>query len=270
MAIGTYQSRKPDDTDSWWLQLLGIVGSQLLGISDSVVRKASEATDPIPPGPMPAISQAARKLIKHHLTALRSTIPNIEALDEEEHIQAVHPPPSPWSFPTNSYYREARPGRLNLLSEPLITDLVNIGLLIANDTGIRWRHMDQHILLVAEDTNSRHGRRVRLARSDPAAFRRARVSRSNLDGEHNTVGLEDITGTPIVRVETPPLEGGEKRVRLWTKRTCVLIDGAEVVVRHEEVVDNEGKSAKIRAREAEDARKERARSQMCWDSERWS
>ncbi|KAJ4343159.1 hypothetical protein N0V95_006732, partial [Ascochyta clinopodiicola] len=150
MAIGTYQSRKPDDTTPWWLQLLGIVGSQLLGIADSVVEKATDSTDRPHPAQATTRLQAKHELLKRHLTNLRATIPNTDALDEKEHIQFIHPPATPWSFPPGTHYREARPGRLHHLTEPLITDLVNLGLLLASPTGIRWKHMDQHILLTID------------------------------------------------------------------------------------------------------------------------
>lgn len=196
---------------------------------------------------------------------VRSIIPDHEVLDEEEHIQTIQPLPSPWSWPSNTFYREAHCGYIEYLTEPLIAELITHGLLLANETGIRWKHLDQYILVKTEEPVFNRANRPRFEKLDAHAFRRARIGMPGLNGEPN--GIEERSGTPIVELNSPPLGMGEKKVRLYSKRTCVCIDGDEAVAKEEDVEDNEGKTAG-KAREVDAGRRRKVRSKICWDSDR--
>ena len=276
VAIGTYQSRRPNDAHSWWQQSLSIVVNQLLGTANSLVKYAvSVVSSPQPD--KPSTSPVHQELIRHHLVNLRSVIPHHEALDEEEHIQSIQPLPSPWSFPSSTHYREARRGYIEYLSKPLIAELVTLGLMQANDAGIRWKHLDQYVLVTAESEGCdsvtteqevyNRTNRPRLEKLDPRAYRRERTTRPSINSEPNN--MEEKPATPIIELESASLAVGEKRVRLHPKRTCAFIGEKVTVVQIEDLEDNEGKCAEMhRRKEAERAKKRRTRSSICWDSDR--
>ncbi|KAF3042896.1 hypothetical protein E8E12_005021 [Didymella heteroderae] len=202
-----------------------------------------------------------KELIRWHLVNVRSIVPHHEVLDEDEHIRSIAPLPSPWSWPENTAFREAHRGRTEYLSEALIQELVTHGLLLANETGIRWKHLDQYILVKAEDEEPVFNRanRPRFEKLDPRAFRRKRLGRPRMNGEWNSV--DERPPTPIEELGSPLVSLGEKRVRLSSKKRCICIDEDEPVVTEEDVEDNEGKTVREVARR-------RARSKMRWDSER--
>lgn len=253
-AVSTYQSSRSNSTHAWWLQLLGITGSQLLGTASNLVEYAVSPVS-LPEPDSSTLPVIDRELIRHHLTNCRSVIPHHDTLDEEEHIESVQPLPSPWTFPLNTRYREARRGYLEHLSEPLIAELVTHGLLIASDIGIRWKHLDQYILVKTDEPSFDRANRPRLNNLDLAAFQSAKIRCLGLVEELNGM-QEERSGTPIVELGSPPLGVGEKRVRLYPKRKCVLINGDEIVVKVEDLEDNEGKTAMSRAREAEKVKKQ--------------
>lgn len=47
---------------------------------------------------------------------------------------------------------------------------------------------------------------------------------------------------PLVELRAPPLDVGEKKVRLYTNSTCLLSGREEQMERVENVTDNEGKT----------------------------
>lgn len=217
----TFHTRRPNNAHSWWLQLLNIAGSQLLGIAYDVVQRVITVVKT----PEPSEQKVDREIISYHLTNLRSVIPHHDALDEEEHILTIQPPYSPWSWPSNTFYREACRGYIEYLTGDLIAGLVTHGLLLANDVGIRWKYMDQYILVKTEEPASNRAHRPRFEELDAPAFRHARIGRPGLHAEYT--GLEERPGTPIVELGSPPLGMGEKRVRLCSKKTCVVVDREE-------------------------------------------
>jgi hypothetical protein len=77
----------------------------------------------------------------------------------------------------------------------------------------------------------------------------------------DTIG--ESPATPLVELNAPPLDVGEKKVRLCAKSTCILSGAEEHRERVEDVQDNEGKTA-TRKR---DMRKWKRRSRICWDSD---
>lgn len=266
-TFGTFHTRRLNDTHSWWLQLLGITTSQVLGIANTLVQYAVSVV--IPPQPAEPVGPPVdRKLIRHHLINLRSVLPHYETLDEEEHIQNVQPLPSPWSFPSNAYYREARRGYLQYLSEPLIAELVTLSLLLVNKVGIRWKHMDQYILIKNEESVFNRSNRPRLEKLDAPAYRHKRITQPNINDEPN--GMEEKRpGTPIIDVDSSQLVVGGKRVRLCSKKTCVHIGEKVTVVEVEDLEDNEGKTADTHRRiEAGRVKMHEMRSRICWDSDR--
>lgn len=166
---------------------------------------------------------------------------------------------------------------MEYLSEPLIAELVTLGLMLVSDAGIRWKHLDQYVLVTAESegydsvtTEQEVYNRInrpRLQKLDPRAYRRERTTRPGINSD--SIGMEEKPATPIIELESPPLAVGEKRVRLHPKRTCALISEKVTIVQIEDLEDNEGKSVEMhRRKEAERAKRQRARSSICWDSDR--
>ena len=118
--FGTFHTRRPNQTHSWWLQLSGIIGSQLLGIAVEAAEEGSIAAQDLETA-QPVVNE---ELIRWHLMNVRAIMPHHEVLDEEEHIQSVVPLPSPWSWPQDTVFREARRGYANYLTEGFIEVLV--------------------------------------------------------------------------------------------------------------------------------------------------
>lgn len=260
----TFHTRRPNTAHSWWLQLSGITNSQLLGIAIFAAKESSlGAQDPQSAHPV-----VDRELIRWYLTNIRSIIPIHDVLDEDEHLQTLQPLSTPWSWPDNTFYREARRGCVQYLTEPLIAALVTHGLLLVNDAGIRWKHLDQYILVKIEDEgevefyNRKH--RPRFEKLDARAFRRERIGRPGLNGEWN--GFEGKPPTPIEQLDEPLVGPGEKRVRICAKKRCVGIDEAIPVIEEEDVEENEGKTVGKARRVA----KSRKRLEIVWDSQRRS
>ncbi|KAF1933198.1 uncharacterized protein M421DRAFT_191579 [Didymella exigua CBS 183.55] len=232
----TFHTRRPNSIHSWWLQLLDIAGSQLLGLAAGAERDVGEDANRAQAERL----QVDRDVLRWHLMNVRSIIPAREVLDEEEHLQTIQPLPSPWSWPRNTFYREARRGYANHLTEALIEELVTHGLLLANETGIRWKHLDQYVLVKIEEPVFNRANRSRFERLDTRAFRRARIGRPGINGEPNEV--DERPGPPIVEAGSPLVSPGEKKVRLCSKKAYVCIDGDQAVVKEEDIEDNEGKT----------------------------
>lgn len=257
-AVGVYHSRRPNNAHSWWLQQLGITASRLLGIADSVVGKAIRAIIK-----SNSTNEIGRERIRNHLMNLRAVIPHPDVLDEEELIRTIRPLPYPWSFPSNMCYREAKRGRLAFLTESLVVQLVTDGILLANDFGIRWAHLDQYILHRLDDAP----RQPRLQKLDLSALRRTVIRRPGLHDEPNGVE-DDRPGIPIIELDNDPYTGMGKRVRLFAKKICVSTNEEETVVRVEDLDDNEGKSAEWQGeRRSGRAKRQKMRSKICWDSD---
>ncbi|KAF2995678.1 hypothetical protein E8E13_002741 [Curvularia kusanoi] len=252
VTVAAFHARRPNNVHAWWLQRLGVVGGQVLGIAHNVVQKAVTTCQNTRPQPV------NRASVGDYLASLRTIIPHYDVLDEEEHIREVEPLTAPWLWPLNTYYREARRGYIRHLTEPLIVELINHGLLVANETGIRWKHLDQYILLKVE------GSVVDLANWPQLMDLDARMRQANTSGEDDMGG--DRPATPLVDPSLPPLKG-EKKVRLSAKSSCVSLNGNEQIERVEDVTDNEGKTA-TRMKDARKARKRKERSEICWDSDR--
>lgn len=259
--FATFHTRRPNTTHAWWLQLSGITQTQLLGL----VIKAAESAAADLRGAGARQPKVNRELIRWHLLNVRSIIPHRDVLDEEEHIQAIVPLPSPWSWPSNTTFREARRGYVEYLTEPLIEELVTHGILLANHAGIRWGHLDQYILVKSEEEDVfDRTNRPRFEKLDPRAFRRRRIGRPGINGEWN--GIAERPPTPIEELGSPLVSPGEKKVRLCAKKKCVRIDEEKPTVDEEDVEDNEGKTVGKARRIA----RRKARSQIIWDSERGS
>ncbi|KAJ4372760.1 hypothetical protein N0V86_008126 [Didymella sp. IMI 355093] len=184
----------------------------------------------------------------------------MNVLDEEEYVQYVVPLSSPWSWPSNMTFREARRGYEEYLTEALIVQLVTHGLLLANETGIRWKHLDQYILGKHEEDKEMFDcvDRPRFEKLDPRAFRRKRIGRPGLNGESN--GVHERPPTPIEELGSPLVSLGEKKVRLCAKKRCIRIDENEPMIKEEDIEDNEGKTVGRVARR-------RARSKIVWASD---
>lgn len=256
--FATFHTRRPNQTHSWWLQLSGVVANRLLGIAVAEAEAAAadlHGTDAAQP-------EVNRDLIRWHLINVRSIIPHREVIDEEEHIQSIVPLPSPWSWPQDAVYREARRGYTTYLTEGLIEVLVTNGLMLANDIGIRWKHLDQYILVKNEEEEVFNRSNVpHFEKLDLRAFRRKRIERPGKNGEWN-----GGPPTPITELGSPLASPGKKKVRLCAKKKCVRIDEEEATVNQEIVEDNEWKTAsKLR----EVARRKK-RSTMIWDLQRRS
>lgn len=196
-------------------------------------------------------------MLKWHLMNVRAIIPAHEVLDEEELLQTIQPLPSPWSWPSNTFYRETRRGYVEYLSEPLIAELVTRGLLLANDAGIRWTHLDQYVLVKTEEEVLGRANQPRYEKLDPRAFRRARITRPDMKGELSELG--EKVATPIVELGSPLVGPGGKKVRLCSKKVCVCFDGGGAVIKEEDVEDNEGKTVG----KAREVARQKARSQIC-------
>jgi hypothetical protein len=266
--IGTYRSRKPDITHAWWLQLLGLTSSGLLGLANNAINIATTRA------PQPDILTPSFELTKHHLTTLRSIIPHNDTLDEAHHLLTIRPLPTPWSFPPHTTYREARHNVLASLFEPLIAELVTHGLLLANDMGIRWAHGDSYILFSTPEPHDPESGRSRIEKCDVRAYRMAVLRRASITEMEEEGDRDERPGTPIVGRGEGRVEGGEKRVRLDAERRCVWIDKEEEergegVVEMQEVVDNEGGSEVWfkKLGFGTGGRKPRLRSRICWASE---
>jgi hypothetical protein len=202
-----------------------------------------------------------RESARYHLANFRSLIPHHDVLDEEEFIREVQPFVSPWSWPPNTYYREAHRGYTRHLTEPLIEELVTRGLLLANEIGIRWKHLDQYVLLKIEEPLLDRATRPQFERIDAHVLRRAKCMQAGASEDTDTIG--EGPATPLVELNAPPLDVGEKKVRLGAKGTCILSGAEEHRERVEDVQDNEGKTA-TRKR---DTPKWKRTSKVCWDSD---
>ncbi|KAJ4405770.1 hypothetical protein N0V91_005077 [Didymella pomorum] len=238
--FATFHTRRPNQTHSRRLQLSGVVANRLLGIAVAEAEAAAadlHGTDAAQP-------EVNRDLIGWHLINVRSIIPHREVLDEEEHIQSIVPLPSPWSWPQDAVYREARRGYTTYLTEGLI------------------EHLDQYILVKNEEEEVFNRSNLpRFEKLDLRAFLRKRIERPGENGEWNGGPT-----TPIEELGSPLVSPGEKKVRLCAKKKCVRIDEEEATVNQEIVEDNEWKTAsKLR----EVARRKK-RSTMIWDLQRRS
>lgn len=260
VTFGIVHTRRSNNVHPWWLQHLSVARSQLLGIGRSVVRKTvATVQHAVHYGP------PHEETVREHLKRNCSVIPHYDALDEEEFIRDIQPLPSPWSWPPNAYYREARRGYTAKLTEPLIADLITQGLLLANEVGIRWKHMDQYILLRTEKPPYRDVDQSRIERLDTPAFRRAALRRFCVD--EGSYRVDEGPGTPIVEIDDPMPNVGVKKVRLSAKSSCLVLRGEEQTQRIEDVKDNEGKTATSKYG-FQRRRKSRTRLRICWDSDR--
>jgi hypothetical protein len=254
IRVSTFHTRRSNDVHSWWLQRFDIVGSQL-GITHSCMQEAASSVQHARPHVFD------RETARYHLANFRSVIPHHDVLDEEEFIREVQPLVSPWSWPPNTYYREAHRGYTGHLTEPLIEELVTHGLLLANEIGIRWKHLGQYVLLKTEEPVLDRATRPQFERIDAHVLRRAKCMQAGASEDTDTIG--ESPATPLVELNAPPLDVGEKKVRLCAKSTCILSGAEEHRERVEDVQDNEGKTA-TRKR---DMRKWKRRSRICWDSD---
>ena len=235
IRVSTFHTRRSNDVHSWWLQRFDVVGSQLLGITHSLIQEAASTVQHARPYTID------RKRARYYLANFRSLIPHHDVLDEEKFIREVHPLRTPWSWPPNTYYHEAHRGYTKYLTEPLIEELVTHGLLLANEIGIRWTHLDQYILLKIEDPVLDRTPRPQFDRAGARIFRRPRSMQADATKEASTVSVSPAT--PLVELDAPPLDVGEKKVRLCVKSTYLLSKGEEQTEKMEDVTDNEGKTA---------------------------
>ena len=100
-------------------------------------------------------------------------------------MEMIRPLPYPWSFPSAIRYRETCRGYLQYLTEPLIAELVTFGLMLVNEAAIRWKHLDQYVLVKIEETVYNRTNKPRLEKLDPPAYRRERTTQSGISGESN-------------------------------------------------------------------------------------
>jgi hypothetical protein len=256
IRVSTFHTRRSNDVHSWWLQRFDIVGSQL-GITHSCMQEAASSVQHARPHVFD------RETARYHLANFRSVIPHHDVLDEEEFIREVQPLVSPWSWPPNTYYREAHRGYTRHLTEPLIEELVTHGLLLANEIGIRWKHLDQYVLLKTEEPVLDRATRPQFDRAGARIFRRPKNMQAEATKQASTIS--ESLATPLVGLDAPPLDVGEKKVRLCAKSTYILSKGEEQMERVEDVTDNEGKTAMM----LKDERKVRKwkMSGICWDSD---
>lgn len=255
ITVGTFHTRRPNNVHSWWLQRLGVAGSQLLGVAHGVVQSAITTVKNA------RYHDPDKNRVRYRLEHLLPIIPHHEALDDEEHIRDIQPLPSPWSWPPNTYYREVHRGYTEFLTESLISELITDGILLANEFGIRWKHLDQQILLRIENSESDRANRPRLEQLDAPAFRRAIIGRAGTDAENGDD--DESPGTPIVEADGS-LSIAEKKVRLGAKSINILPGGSALV---ENVEDNEGKTVLNKVIRAGVMRKQRRRSTIRWDSD---
>jgi hypothetical protein len=105
--------------------------------------------------------------------------------------------------------------------------------------------------------------RPHFDRAGARIFRRPKNMQADATKQASTIS--ESLATPLVELDAPPLDVGEKKVRLCAKSTYLLSEGEEQMERVEDVTDNEGKTAMM----LKDGRKVRKwkMSGICWDSD---
>ena len=133
-----------------------------------------------------------------------------------------------------------------------------------NEIGIRWKHLDQYVLLKTEETVLDRASRPQFERIDAHVLRRAKCMQAGASEDTDTIS--ESPATPLVELDAAPLDVGEKKVRLCAKSTCILSGEDEQRERVEDVEDNEGKTA-MRMRNVREVPKWKRVSRMYWDSD---
>lgn len=154
---------------------------------------------------------------------------------------------------------KARRGYTKHLTESHIEELVTHGLLLANEIGIRWKHLDNYVLLKTEEPVLNRATQPQFERIDARVFRRAKRMQAGASEDTDTIG--ESPATPLLELDAPPLDVGEKNARLCAKSTCILSGEDEQGGRVLDVEDNEGKTT-MRMKNVREVRKWKRGSRM--------
>ena len=138
------------------------------------------------------------------------------------------------------------------------------GLLLAHKIGIRWKHLDQYILLKTEEPVLDRAPRPQFDRPGARIFCRPKSVQADATKEANTIS--ESPATPLVELDAPPLDMGERKVRLCAKSTYLLSEREKQMKRLEDVTDNEGKTV-VGFKDVRKVRKWRM-SEIFWYSDR--
>ena len=159
---------------------------------------------------------------------------------------------------------KARCGYTKHLTESHIEELVTHGLLLANEIGIRWKHLDNYVLLKTEEPVLNRATQPQFERIDARVFRRAKRMQAGASEDTDTIG--ESPATPLLELDAPPLDVGERKVRLCAKSTYLLSETEKQMERLEDVTDNEGKTV-VGFKDVRKVRKLRM-SEIFWYSDR--
>lgn len=154
---------------------------------------------------------------------------------------------------------KARRGYTKHLTESHIEELVTHGLLLANKIGIRWKHLDNYVLLKTEEPVLNRATQPQFEKIDAHVFRRAKRMQAGASEDTDTIG--ESPATPLLELDAPPLAVGEKNARLCAKSTCILSREDEQGERVLDVKDNEGKTT-MRMKNVGELRKWKRGSRM--------